>query len=84
MNNGAHRVDGTVETRGSEASADKRCLIIGIGSMQCPVGRIATARHGNVKMRLYCELGSTAVTQGTTRQAGLQDPVYVIARYAVA
>jgi hypothetical protein len=69
VNSGAHRVDGSVETRGNEASADNRQLIIGTGLIQCAVGRIATARHEDVKMKPYRQFGSTAVTgdHATTR-----------------
>jgi hypothetical protein len=38
VNRGAHRAAGNVVVRGSEASADSRCLIIGTGMMGCPKG----------------------------------------------
>jgi hypothetical protein len=53
VNKGAQQEDRNVVARGSEASADNRCLIIGTGLMRSPVGRIATARQETVKMKLY-------------------------------
>jgi hypothetical protein len=80
MNNGVQQGDRNVVTRGSEASADSRCLIIDTGLVQSPVGRFATARHKIVKM----ELNRRSNDCHGTREAGLQDLAYVIVKYAVA
>jgi hypothetical protein len=76
VKSGAQRVHGGVERRGSEASADNRCLMVGTGLLQCPVGQIAT------KTRRCEDEALSSVQQvsrqGTcTRQAGL-DLGYVI------
>ena len=73
MINGIQQGDRNVVTRGSEASADSRCLIIDTGLVRSP-------GHEVVKM----ELNRRFKDCHGTRQAGLQDLAYVIVKYAVA